>query len=249
MSFEAIISADTLATYVDVLRTIVDEAKLHVDEDGLRTKAGDPANVAMQSISLDAAAFESYEADGGVLGVNLGRLDDVVGMASAGELVHLELDEETRKLQIAHGGLSYTLALIDPDSIRAEPDIPELDLSTHLVLEGRHLSRGAKAADLVSDHIEYRSDADETAFIIAAEGDTDDTELAVGQEDLIQAQIPEAEHSLLSLDYVKDLLKPIDDDTEVTIELGTEFPVKWHYEFATGHGEVTSMLAPRIQSD
>jgi proliferating cell nuclear antigen len=43
--------------------------------------------------------------------------------------------------------------------------------------------------------------------------------------------------------------KAIPGDAEVTIELGEEFPVKLHYGFAEGLGQVTFMLAPRIQSD
>lgn len=43
--------------------------------------------------------------------------------------------------------------------------------------------------------------------------------------------------------------KAIPKDAEVTTELGEEFPVKMHFEFAEGDGHVTFMLAPRIQSD
>jgi proliferating cell nuclear antigen len=43
--------------------------------------------------------------------------------------------------------------------------------------------------------------------------------------------------------------KAIPSDAEVTMELGEEFPVKLHFEFAEGLGQVTYMLAPRIQSD
>ena len=43
--------------------------------------------------------------------------------------------------------------------------------------------------------------------------------------------------------------KAIPKDAEVTIELGDEFPVKIHYQVAEGNGQITYMLAPRIQSD
>ncbi|MFW5977943.1 MAG: DNA polymerase sliding clamp, partial [Halohasta sp.] len=198
--------------------------------------------------SLDAAAFESYDADGGVIGVNLGRLQDIASMANSGDLIQLELDEETRKLHIQLDGLSYTLALIDPDSIRQEPDIPELDLPAQVVLEGSQLDRGIKAADMVSDHISLRVDEGEAAFYIEAEGDTDDVDLKLTKEDLIDLTAGAAD-SLFSLDYLKDMNKAIPKATEVTVDLGEEFPVKLHYEFAEGLGHVTYMLAPRIQSD
>jgi monomeric archaeal DNA polymerase sliding clamp len=213
--FKAIVSADTLTDALDSVSVLVDECKIRLNEDEFAIRAVDPANVGMVDLSLAAAAFESYEADGGVIGVNLGRLEDIAGMANSGDLIHLELDEETRKLHIQIDGLSYTLALIDPDSIRQEPDIPDLDLSAEIVLEGSQLSRGITAADMVSDHIALRVDADDEAFYIEAEGDTDDVDLKLDSDDLIDLTAGAAD-SLFSLDYLKDMNKAIPKATEVT---------------------------------
>ncbi|OTE98882.1 DNA polymerase sliding clamp, partial [Halorubrum sp. SD612] len=123
--FKAIVGASTFQDALDSVSVLVDECKIRLNEEELSIRAVDPANVGMVDLTLEAAAFESYEADGGVIGVNLARLEDIAGMANSGDLIHLELDEETRKLHIEIDGLSYTLALIDPDSIRQEPDIPD----------------------------------------------------------------------------------------------------------------------------
>jgi proliferating cell nuclear antigen len=246
--FKAIVNASTLRDSLDAVSVLVDECKIRLNEEELSIRAVDPANVGMVDLSLEAAAFESYEADGGVIGVNLDRLEDIAGMANADDLVHLELDEETRKLHIEVEGLSYTLALIDPDSIRQEPDIPDLDLPAEITLEGAQLNRGITAADMVSDHIRLRVDETAETFHIEAEGDTDDVDLELMSEDLINLTAGPAD-SLFSLDYLKDMNKAIASDAEVRVELGEEFPVKLHYEFAEGLGNVTFMLAPRIQSE
>jgi proliferating cell nuclear antigen len=246
--FKAIVSAETLLTALDSVSVLVDECKVRLNEDGLAIRAVDPANVGMVDLDLSAEAFESYEADGGLIGVNLSRLEDIAGMADSGQLVELELDEETRKLHIQIDGLEYTLALIDPDSIREEADLPDLDLAAEIVLEGADLDRAVRAADMVSDHIALGVDADAETFDVTAEGDTDDVHLSLDREDLIDLTAGSA-HSLFSLDYLRDMNRAIPNDAEVTAELGEEFPVKLHYEFAAGAGQVTYMLAPRIQSD
>ena len=246
--FNAIVSAGTLRDALDSVSVLVDECKIRLEEDELAIKAVDPANVGMVDLSLDAEAFESYEADGGVIGVNLSRLEDIAGMADAGQLVQLELDEETRKLHVRIDGLEGTLALIDPESIRKEPDIPDLDLPATIVVEGRDIDRAVKAADMVSDHIALGVDPDEEVFYVDAEGDTDDVHLELTREDLIDLVAGEA-RSLFSLDYLKDMNKAIPKDAEVEIELGQEFPVKLHFDIAEAKGQVTYMLAPRIQSD
>ncbi|MFD1586705.1 DNA polymerase sliding clamp [Halorientalis brevis] len=246
--FNAIVSADTLRTTLDSVSVLVDECKIHLTEDGIEIRAVDPANVGMVDLRLDAAAFESYETDGGTIGVNLSRLEEFAGMADAGQLIHLELDEETRKLHVQIEGLEGTLALIDPDSIRQEPDLPDLDLPADVVLEGKDIDRAVKAADMVSDHIALGVEAGDEVFYVDAEGDTDDVHFELGREDLIDLVAGNA-HSLFSLDYLKDMNKAIPKDAEIEMELGEEFPVKMHFDIAEGDGTVTYMLAPRIQSE
>jgi len=246
--FKAIVRAERLQSTLGSVGVLVDECKIHLDEEGMEIRAVDPANVGMVDLSLDASAFESYEADGGLIGVNLVRLQDIAGMADSGQLVELELDEQTRKLHISIDGLEYTLALIDPESIREEPDLPDLDLSSTIVIEGRDIDRAVTAADMVSDHIELGVDDGSELFYVKAQGDTDDVHLELDAEDLIDL-VPGEASSLFSLDYLQDMNKAIPKDTEVTMELGEEFPVKLHFDIAEGEGNVTYMLAPRIQSN
>ena len=246
--FNAIVSADTLRATLDSVSVLVDECKIHLTDEGIEIRAVDPANVGMVDLRLDATAFESYETDGGIIGVNLSRLEEFASMADSGQLINLELDEETRKLHVQIDGLEGTLALIDPDSIRQEPDLPDLDLPATVVLEGRDIDRAVTAADMVSDHIALGVETDDEVFYVDAEGDTDDVHFELGRDDLIDLVAGDA-HSLFSLDYLKDMNKAIPKDAEIEMELGEEFPVKMHFDIAEGDGTVTYMLAPRIQSD
>jgi len=249
MSFSAIIEQSTLRDALNAVNAIVEECKLNTTPSGIQITAVGPANVAMIDLSIDEAAFESYDADGGTLGVNVERLLDVVGMGDSGDLVQLELNPETRKLDIEISGLSYTLALIDPDSIRQEPDIPDLDLDATLVFEAATLSRGLTAADLCSDHVQLSADPAAEAFHIAAEGDTDDVDLEVGSDELLSAQVDGDCESLFSLDYLNDIERPLGGDTKVSLRLGSEMPIKLRYSLGEGGVEVVNMLAPRIDSE
>jgi len=65
----------------------------------------------------------------------------------------LILDETAHKLVIRMRGLSYTMSLLDPSSIRKEPKVPTLDLPAHIVIRGEDLKRAVKAAEKVSDYM------------------------------------------------------------------------------------------------
>lgn len=246
MSFSAIAPVQTFEQALDPVATLVDECKIRLHDDELSIRAVCPANVGMADVSLPKRAFESYEADGGVIGVNLDRLQDVLSMGSSGDLAKLELDEETRKLHIQIDELSYTLALIDPDSIRKEPDIPDLDLPAEVAFEGSELGRAVTAADLVGDHVSLEADPDEQEFVVSAQGDTDDVEVVLGNDELADADVGDGAESLFSLDYLSDMARPIGSDVIVSFRLGSEMPVKFRY--SNGDASVQHLLAPRIQS-
>ena len=86
-SFQATIQAAHLKTILSSLRALVDEARIRVTEDGLTVRAVDSANVAMDDLELKTAAFESFEASPGTLGLRLDRLADPVGLATKEDLV------------------------------------------------------------------------------------------------------------------------------------------------------------------
>ena len=205
----------------------------------------------MDALDLDANAFESYATSGGVLGLHLDRLKDIIGMADTDDLVQFEYDAETGKLTIHIGGLEYTLAPIDAATIRSPPDdVPDLDLSATVTLEGSDLNRGIRAADMIDDHVTLAVDANANSFHIIGEGDTDDVDLTIDQSDLIDLVTNgENTEAIYSLDYLKDLNKTIPNGTELTLEFGTDFPLIITYEFADANGDITRMLALRIKNE
>ena len=246
--FTAAIKGGAIKEFVSTLRAIVDEAKIRVGPDGIHTRAVDPANVAMYDVTLAAGAFESYDATEGVLGVNLERFEEVLKLAKKNDLVQLSFNTTSFKLVIHIGGIEFTMALIDPDSIRKEPEIPEMDLPISLTLEETQISRGVKAADMVSDHIRFRCDESETTVYIEAEGDTDNVSLELADDDLVALTAADG-NALYSLDYVNDISKQFPKGTEITLTFGGDFPMMFEYEFSDGECDVLAMLAPRIQSD
>jgi proliferating cell nuclear antigen len=248
--FRSEINAGLLKSSVDTVSVLVDECKVRLDEDGLSIKAVDPANVGMVELDIPADSFESYEADDELLGLNLVRFQDITGMANKGDTVVMELDEETRKLLIRIDGLRYTLSLIDPDSIHQEPNVPDLDLPGNVVLPGREIRRGVKAAGMVSDHMAFGVSDDEESFYMSAEGDTDDVRVDLREDDIIELETGgETAQSLFSLDYLDSMAKAIPNDAQVEVEVGDDYPVKMNFEISGGEAKVTYLLAPRIENE
>lgn len=236
---------DEFAAQIDAF---VDEAKVCFEADGLRTRAVDPANVAMVETTLDAAAFDRYDGDGTVIGANVARLRDVLGAVEADVRAEVSVHADAQKYDLGLGDAEMTLAYIDPDAVRREPDLPDLDNPAQVSMDQARLEAIVEYADAVDDHVIFGYDHDEREFTATAMGDTDDLDYWVHASELNDATATGDAHSPFSLDYLKDAVERIPDGTEVILHLGEQFPMKWEYDFGPGgHGHVEYVLAPRIQ--
>ena len=244
--FKAAINAELLKDAIASLAVIVDEVRFRIKPEGISVKAVDPANVAMVVFELGSSAFDEYSADESEIGIDLNKITDLLGITDKGDTVRMELEEGNHKLLIDVGGLSYTLSLLDPSTIRAEPRIPQLELPAKVVMNGADLRRAVKAAEKISDHMLMGVAGD--TFFMEAKGDTDQVRLEMGRDQLIDIKTGEAS-SLFSLDYLTDIVKPTNKVNEVSLSLGRDFPVIIDFEIANGAGRISYLLAPRIESD
>jgi len=77
--FKAIGEQRFFAEYFEQFDALADEMKLHLNDGGLFGIVVDPASVGMVRNSLDREALEHYSATGGVIGLNISRMLDILG--------------------------------------------------------------------------------------------------------------------------------------------------------------------------
>jgi proliferating cell nuclear antigen len=244
MSFRAVCKADVLKSVIDSLSTLVDEAKFQVAPEGIEVLAVDAAHVAMIDLSVSKAAFKNLEADEMQLGIDIDKLEDATRLASSDDEVEFELEDEGL-LKIQIGNLTRRMSLVDTSGM-TEPQIPDLDLPATIKLPGDELHRGIKAAEGISDHVALHATAG--GFELSAEGDMDSVDLTLEKDTLLEHRAEEEVRSLFSLDYFSNMVKVARNAGTVTLRLGNDYPVRLQFELANGEGEVTYLLAPRIES-
>lgn len=252
--FEAIASVGTLRKFTAVMEPVVTEATVEFREGSVYAEVQDPANVALTNQSLDASAFESYHAERFRIGLNLERFDELLSSGQSDALAHLSLNDESRKIDIDLPDASFSMAGIDPDSVRTAQTIDELgamdpeNLTADVEMDGAAFEHGITVVGMVSDHLAVESDPDgESPLRFIGEGDTD--EATVPYQDSLHegSSVDEASESLYSHEYLSELAKPIPKDATVRLRTGDEWPMRIDYDYAEGAGDVSSMCAPRIQ--
>lgn len=245
--------AETFASKPPGAKTpLIHEIKLHFDRDGFHVTAVDPANITMVGpTTFHARGFDHYEAPGqAVVGVDLRTLLERISRADSDQLIEFQIDMETRNMDLSYGPADLSMSLIDHESVRVEPDVPDLDLPNTFTVTGETLSESISFADMVSEQLTIEGRPDERELVIDAEGDTDDVTVTYDDEDeeLLDARIGEDAETIISLAYMKHVAKPIPDDSEVTVSFGDEFPVILEWEAFDGAFEVRQTVAPRIDT-
>ena len=244
--FEAKLKADVLKEMVDVVSTLVDEAKLNVGKDSVTVKAVDPAHVAMVDLSLDRGAFESYKAEEAELGLDMDKMKEILRLAKAGEVISVTHDEDKNRLVVSVGNTTRRMSLVDTAGM-SDPKVPSLNLPAKLVVRTDELRQAIRASESVSDHIALKASPE--GFEVVSEGDTDTVSHMVPKDLLEELQAKDAVRSLFPLDYFSNMVKAISTAPTVALYLGTDYPVRMEFKIAAGKGEVKYLLAPRIESD
>lgn len=244
--FQAKVKSEILKGIVDVVSTLVDEAKFNIDSKGMTLKAVDPAHVAMIDMKIEKSAFEEFAADETELGIDLDKIKEVLRLSRSGDVISLEQDEEKNRLVINVGNVTRRMNLVDTTGM-SDPKVPNLNLPAKVAVASEELQKGIKAAESISDHIALTAQPE--GFEMVSEGDTDSVSLKLSKDQLVSLECKESVRSLFPLDYFSNMIRAIPVGTVVTMSVGNDYPVKLEFSIADGRGTVNYLLAPRIESD
>lgn len=257
---------DVVKPFLYAISRLADEARVHVDSDGLHVTQTDAANVAAVDIHLYENAFDAYGVDGETTaGVDIDRLRTHVKRARKRKNDQLCLTVREKELQTtvdretdAVGALRFTntLPTFDPNSVR-EPDIktrPE----GYDDLEFERLTLPSTdffdAVSYIADEYEHvRLGSADGAFGLWNPG-SKEAEISPSTAVFQDVAVGLDAKSLFSSDYLVDVvagLKRAEAD-EVTVWWGDDIPMFVRGErLIDGNTvmDVTYMIAPRIGSD
>jgi len=228
---------------------LIDEGIFRLTKSGLSFTAADRAMVSVVDYHLTSTAFEKYEIDQDQkIGLNITNFLSVIKRAGAKDKISFELSDA--KLQITIEGNSkrkFTVPILDIGEEEIPP-IAQLEFKTKIHLKSEVLQNGVSDAEIVGDSVIISSGPD--SFRMTAEDDVRKAELELqrGNESLIELSSPSEEKSRYALDYLKKMSKAVKMADTVTIEHGTDYPMKISFN-ATDKARLSFILAPRVTED
>jgi len=243
----------TIKPFLNAVNQLVDEARIHFEQEGLHVNAVDLLNVGMIEAHLDATEFEEYDLpEETAVGMNLGEAKQLVRRARKGKDDELRLHVQEYELTatVSRGYENNevvsqgTMQLIDPDSLRQEPDLPEFETET-VLLKANVFTDALSYAMGASAYVEIKTqnvNQHAQALYMGGENDTREEQAAITGIDVV-----ETTKSLYTTDYMAKFLGAVKNvgPREVRLELATEFPL-WA-TFKSDGLSVEFAVAPRIQ--
>lgn len=239
---------------------LIDEARLNVSSDGIEIRAVDKANVGMVHMNIDESVFETLESEAVVIGVDLNKLNQQVKdigsepIEADAQIVQLELDTETRVLKLdgKTGSMTFSMSLLDPETIQDEPQIPHLDLPGVFEITSEYFSHIVRTANRFdSDTMRVTQDGQTDSAHMNVTGDTDSWEARMTEthhsvSEVTSTTPSETVESRLSIDYLNSMRKGIPTDTTVRVRVGDEKPLKLLFNYCDDGVVGEYMIAPRI---
>jgi|Deesub1362A_J573_1020465.scaffolds.fasta_scaffold00348_24 proliferating cell nuclear antigen len=238
-----ILKSEILKTVLKGLHILVEEARFRFDEEGMHVRAVDPANVAMVIANVPKDSFEAYKInkDEELIGVDVNRVYDFIKSAKKDELIDLWTEDES--LVVKNGNTKYSSSLIDPSAIKKEPKIPSLELPAEIVFDAGEFKKAVQVCEKIDDRLTFNSSKEE--FSIEAEGDVDKITFSLDGSELKDFNRAKAK-SMFSIEYMKEVAKVAQNGNELTVKLGTNYPV-WLIFDIDEKATVEYIVAPRIE--
>lgn len=232
---------------------VATEYKMDVTDTGLSVDAVDTSNVIAIFTEIEASAFEAYEiteettigVSGDVLGSALQHArygessDDVVELTATQEQLESTVH---RPLGEADATLSERVSLIDPNSIRECPDLPDLDLNVAVDMEPETFIETVGVLETTDkDHIKIGTNPSEVVF--AQETDTNQRNI---QLECDPSEV--SEFTLFTGSRIGDIATALRNGyvDSVTLRWAEEFPLMVEFEREDVYSG-TIMVAPRIK--
>ncbi|HMK53486.1 MAG TPA: proliferating cell nuclear antigen (pcna) [Methanobacteriaceae archaeon] len=242
--FKAVLSdSNILKTSFDAISSIVDEVQMQADEEGLRLDALDRSHITFVHLELRKNVFDEYQCKEALkINVDTEELMKVLKRAKAEDMVELTTDEGNFIITFeGEARRTFKIRLIDIEYEAPSP--PQLDYPTEFEIPFSLLKDSIQDIGIVSDKIALQ--VDEDRFKASAEGDFGDAKI----EYLHGEKIEENAKSVFSLEKVKEMMKADKFSETAQIKLGNDMPLHLSLKMASDEGELSFLLAPRIESE
>jgi len=230
-------NADMFLKIFTSLDDLCDSVNIIFGEDGISINSMDSSHVCCVVVKFSKEYFEEYIINSTIaVGMKINNFVRVLKCVEGSVLFECSDDEFFVMTQ----NDKYALKTIDIDS--TEMDIPEMDVEVEITADSTVIQKYIKNIASFGDTIKFETNNDE--LVMKTSGDIGAVELRVDQFITIHGNLSASFASR----YLVTFMKAANISKQIKINLHSELPVMFEYEFAE-KSFIKFYLAPKITED
>jgi proliferating cell nuclear antigen len=209
----------------------------------------DGSHVALLSATISDACFETYEVEPVEIGLELGKLRDLLTLAGPGDLVEIDYDDAVGAVNVRVGEVHRILRGLDTGSMQ-EPKLPVLDFDCSAAIGAEKLSRALRAAKFVGELVDLSLDSKELRVSVTVEaGEGVNVRFESGE--LSELVCPSPTQGTYSLQFLDPLTRKLASGLtqDIRMQFQDKYPLRLDWNSNDGGASWTYFLAPRVTND
>jgi len=237
---EAIIEAEKMREMIDIVSSIVSEAKFIMDKKGLVVTAVDEAHVLLVEAKLGKKAFVKLKVDKFEFGIDIDKLKSIFTLASG----EVKITSDGKRLKLEYNNVEREMSLLSPEAM-SSPKIPDLTFTMNAKIKRNEIDVGVKTLNNIGETVEIKAKKD--YFEMFASDHSDTAKVILNKDSIEEIECKEEISSMYSLDYFMNLMKFV--GKEMQIQMADAYPMRINFKIADEEGDVTYVLAPRVTEE
>jgi len=218
--------------FINLMKSNVDQVRLHINSSRITASAIDNSNVVMVNINLPKESFESYYCNDNITAcIYLDKLIPFMNLSYG----FVEMIFMSDKVKLSSRNYSMSINYIEDKLVKPDPNsVNIIELTSNITVESIRLKEFLKNAIKINDKV-----------LIEVNNDNETTFMVEYNNNYLTYKIDNgycAAKTLYSIDYLNDILKYMKG--QITMKFSNNHPIQIEGKFAT-YGTIEYLLAPR----
>lgn len=230
-------------TSFEAISSIIDETSLVIDSEGFRVRALDRSHISFVNLMLEPTFFDSFECTTPEkINIDTDEFMKILKRMKKDDLLKLSCDEGNLIIQfIGDVDREFKIRLIDIEYEMPQP--PALEPPVTVTIPSELVKDTLNDMELFGDKLYILIDGDYFKVISDGEFGEADVRYLHGEE------VSESVKACYNIDKLKDMFRASKFSEDVEISLGNDTPVIIKFKSITGDGEISFLLAPRLEEN
>jgi len=226
---------------VEAISSFISEGNFRFSDNGISFRAIDPSQVLMVDYSFEKSAFQKYDVEPSLVGLDVVELSKILSRASETDKLMMDLSDAELKIRLeGEISRSFHLPLIDVSD--EELTLPETEFGTTIEVSARIMKEALKDASIFGSTVLFSTKSNQ--FLIEAKGTQGMLKSVLKQAKHLTLKGTSEVNSKYSLNFLQNIVKAASPEQKILFEMKSDAPLRVSYPI--GPGKIAFHLAHMI---